>query len=189
MSEPRTVTGLLRVWHAGDASAFDALVPVVYDELHRLAAVQLRNERADHTFKPTDLVNEAYLRLTAGLAPTLTDRRHFFAIAARTMRKVLVDHARKRNADKRGGGDRAVPLEHATVAVQRPAELVDLDHALSALEKLDERKARAIELHFFAGLTHTEIAEELGVHANTVGTDLKLGQAWIYRYVKGALDA
>lgn len=186
MSEPRTVTALLRAWKAGDTAALEQLVPLIYDELHRIASNQLRRERPDHTFRPTDLVGEAYLRLTSGLAPTVTDRMHFFAVAARTMRNVLLDHARQRKADKRGGGVRAIELEEGLVSIERPVELIELDDALAALEKLDERKARTIELHYFAGLTQPEIADLLDVHPNTVGRDLKLGQAWLYHHIKGA---
>jgi RNA polymerase sigma factor (TIGR02999 family) len=188
MSDPaRTVTVLLRDWRAGDRAALDELMPRVYVELHKLAASYMRNERAGHTMRPTDLIGEAYVKLADGAAPELTDRVHFFAIAARTMRQILVDHARKRDANKRGGGERPVTLDEDQLAVNgRPEELIALDHALDELAKFDERKARIIELHHFAGLTQPEIATALDVHVNTVARDLKLGQAWLLRALRGS---
>jgi RNA polymerase sigma-70 factor (ECF subfamily) len=182
----RTVTGLLRSWRDGDRAAADALMPLVYQELHRLAAECLRGERPGHTFRPTDLVSEAYLRLSATAQPDWNDRLHFFAIAARNMRQILVDHARQRLADKRGSGERPITFEDDVVSSSKPDELVALDAALEALAAFDERKARVIELHYFGGLTRDEIGELLEVHANTVSRDLKLGQAWIHRRLQGA---
>jgi RNA polymerase sigma factor (TIGR02999 family) len=179
------VTLLLRDWRAGDRAALDELIPKIYAELHRLAAKYLRGERVDHTLRPTDLVSEAYLRLADGEHPDWNDRVHFFAIAARTMRQILVDHARKRNAVKRGDGERPVTLDEGLVAVDRPEAMIALDEALSALETFDERKARVIDLHYFGGLTHQEVAEVLGVHANTVARDLRLAEAWIHRHLQG----
>jgi len=181
----RTVTLLLRDWRGGDRAALDELLPIIYAELHKLAAGYLRGERVGHTFRPTDLVSEAYLRLADGAKPEWNDRVHFFAIAARTMRQILVDHARKRNAAKRGDGDRPVTFDEGTIAAAPPERMIALDDALVALEAFDERKARAIELHYFVGLTHDEIAEALGVHVNTVGRDLRLGEAWIQRHIRG----
>lgn len=180
----RTVTALLRDWRAGDRMAGEVLMPRVYDELHALAARHLRGERPGHTFRPTDLVSEAYLRLSTGAQPEYADRLHFFAIAARTMRQVLVDHARRRGAAKRNDGARPVSFDEAVVDTDRPDDLVALDQALLELAKLDERKARAIELSYFGGLTHGEIGEILEVHINTVGRDLKLAEAWLYREMK-----
>jgi RNA polymerase sigma factor (TIGR02999 family) len=179
----RTVTLLLRDWRAGDRGALDELMPIIYGELHRLAAGYLRGERVGHTFRPTDLVSEAYLRLADGGQPEWNDRVHFFAIAARTMRQILVDHARRRNAAKRGDGDRAATLDENIVAPDRPDDLLALDAALAALEAVDERKARVVELHYFGGLTHDEVAEALGVHVNTVGRDLRFAEAWIQRHM------
>ncbi len=181
----KTVTLLLRDWRAGDRAALDELIPLIYAELHRLAAGYLRGERADHTFRPTDLVSEAYLRLAEGTHPEWKDRVHFLAIAARTMRHILVDHARKRNAAKRGDGERPVTLEEGLVAVERPEAMIALDEALSALEKFDERKARTIELHYFGGMTQEEVAGALEVHVNTVRRDLQLAEAWIHRHLRG----
>jgi len=181
----RTVTLLLRDWRAGDQAALNELIPLIYAELHKLAAGYLRGERSGHTFRPTDLVSEAYLRLAAGNHPEWNDRVHFLAIAARTMRQILVDHARKRNAAKRGHGERAVTLEEALVAVERPESMLALDEALSALEAFDERKARTIELHYFGGMTQEEVAAAIGVHVNTVARDLRLAEAWIQRHLRG----
>ena len=179
----RTVTLLLRDWRGGDKEALNELLPLVYAELHKLAAGYMRGERAGHTMRPTDLVGEAYLRLAEGTGPEWNDRVHFFAIAARTMRQILVDHARKHAAEKRGAGARAVTFEEAMAGADRPEELVALDDALNALAAFDERKARAVELHYFGGMKHDEIAAVLEVHINTVGRDLKIAEAWIRKYL------
>jgi len=181
-----TVTKLLREWRAGNDGALDDLIPVVYEELERLAAKYLRGERSGHTMKPGDLVSEAYLRLADSEYRDLQDRLHFFAIAARTMRQLLVDHARKRNAEKRGDGARAVTFDEAIVAGDRPDEVAALDEALDALAKEHERKARIVELHYFAGLTQPEIASVLELHVNTVARDLRFAEAWIQRFLAGA---
>jgi len=174
----RTVTRLLQDWRGGDAAAMDELMPLVYAELHRVAAAYMRSERADHTFRPTDLVGEAYLRLAQG-ATDFNDRVHFFAAAAKMMRQILVDHARRRGRDKRGGGERAVELDPKLAATARGDDLVALDAALTALAEHDERKARIVELHYFAGLTQAEIGLALDIHVNTVARDLRLAVAWI----------
>lgn len=188
---PRTLTFLLREWRAGDQGAFDELVPRVYAELQRLAEGHLRGERPDHSFRPGDLVSEAYLRLSQiGETPEWNDRVHFFAIAARTMRQILVDHARRRNAGKRGDGARPVTFDEMGIVVDRPGELTALDEALRALAVHDERKARIVELHYFGGLTQLEIAQVLELHVNTVARDLRFSEAWIRRCMhKGELDA
>lgn len=184
---PRTLTLLLRDWRAGDQTAFDELVPRVYAELHGLAERHLRGERPNHTFRPGDLVAEAYLRLAAvGESQEWNDRVHFFAIAARTMRQVLVDHARKRNAVKRGDGLRPVTFDEALATPDRPEELVALDDALAALTAFDERKAKIVELHYFGGLTQQEIATAMELHVNTIARDLRLAEAWIQRHVRQA---
>ncbi len=185
MGPPKTVTVLLHEWRGGDREALGELMPLVYAELHRLAASYMRGERAGHTFRPTDLVSEAYLRLADAGQPDWNDRVHFFAIAARTMRQVLVDHARKRDAIKRGDGARPVTFDEAVIAMDRPDEMLALEEALAALEKLDERKARVIELHYFGGMKQDEIAEALGVHVNTVARDLRFSEAWIHRHLRG----
>jgi RNA polymerase sigma-70 factor (ECF subfamily) len=182
MNEPaQTVTLLLRKWRSGDAAALDELLPMVYTELRKLAASYMRKERPGHTLRPTELVGEAYLRLADAANAELTDRAHFFGIAARVMRQILVDHARKHDAKKRGDGVAPVTFDEHVVPGDRPADVIALDRALDALAELDERKAKAVELHYFGGLTHVEIADVLGVHANTVNRDLQLALAWIRR--------
>jgi RNA polymerase sigma factor (TIGR02999 family) len=173
------LTHMLRAWQRGDRAAFDQIAPLIFDELRRIAAFHLRGERPDHTFSPTDLISEAYLRLAGSETLEFKDRAHFFAIASRCMRQILVDHARKRCADKRGAGERPAELDETRVAVDRPWELVALDDALDALAKLDERKARMTELHYFGGLTQDEIAAVCEVHVNTVARDLRLAAAWL----------
>lgn len=179
-SADRSVTELLRDWRGGNREVATELVPRIYKELHALASRSLRGERPGHTLRPTDLVNEAYLRLSTGSQPEYADRVHFFAIAARTMRQVLVDHARRRNAVKRDGGA-PVTFDEASIGGERPEELVALDEGLAALALFDERKARVVELVYFGGLTQAEVAEVLGVHVNTVARDLKLAEAWLHR--------
>jgi len=179
----RNVTDLLRSWRGGDSRALDELIPIVYDELRRIAAASLRRERPDHTLQPEDLVSEAYMRLSAGNQPDWTNRLHFFAVAARNMRQILVDHSRRRIADKRGGGEPKITFDETLVGGDRPLELVRLDEALNELAKLDERKVRVVELHYFAGLGHNEIAQLLEIHTSTVGRDLRTAEAWIHRFI------
>jgi RNA polymerase sigma-70 factor (ECF subfamily) len=183
VAEGRTVTVLLRAWRDGDSAALDELMPIVYDQLRRLAARHLHGERREHTFRPTDLVSEAYLRLSDGAPPAWNDRVHFFAVAARNMRQILVDHARKRAAGKRGDGAQPITFDEQLIAGDRPAELVALDEGLVALAGFDDRKARAVELHYFGGLAQAEIAEVLEVHVNTVMRDLRFAEAWLHRYL------
>ena len=180
--EQQPVTMYLRAWQDGDAAAFDRLIDIVHAELHRLARARMRGERLGHTFSPTDLVSEAFLRL-AGANVDWQDRAHFFAVAARTMRQILVDHAREKAAQKRGGRAQAVTLDEQAIASGRPEELIALDDALTALALVDERKARAIELRYFAGMEHKEIAAAMNVHVNTVARDLRLGEAWLHRHL------
>jgi RNA polymerase sigma factor (TIGR02999 family) len=176
---PENLTNLLRAWRQGDRAAFDEIAPLIYDELRRLAAFHLRGERPGHTFGPTDLISEAYLRLAGGAQLEFADRAHFFAIASRSMRQILVDHARKRCAEKRGAGERPAELDETQISTDRPWELVALDDALEELTKLDERKARIVELHYFGGLTQEEIAAVCDIHVNTVARDLRLSEAWL----------
>jgi RNA polymerase sigma factor (TIGR02999 family) len=185
-SDEAPVTVLLQAWAGGDRDALDRLTPLIYEELHRLAAAHLRRERPDHTLSPTDLVAEAFLRLAGGQHPPYDHRTRFFAVAARHMRRILVDHARRRVAAKRGGPERPVTLDEALVAGGRPEALLALDEALSAFAAVDERKARAVELHYFGGMGHQEIASELSVHVNTVARDLRLAEAWLNRHLTGA---
>jgi len=179
--ETTEVSRLLVAWRDGDPSALDRLVPLVYDQLHVLAERHLRGERADHTLQTTALINEAYLRLV-GTDVAWEGRAHFMAVAARTMRRILVDHARAKQRQKRGAAAEKVDLDK--VAVAAPAagpELVALDDALERLEALDERKARAVDLHYFGGFTYDETADLLGVSPVTVHRELRLAKAWLYR--------
>src|SRR5262245_26427209 len=174
------VTHLLLAWREGDRGAFDRLVPMVYAELRRLAHRYMQGERSGHLLQTTALVHEAYFRLV-GLDRDWEGRGHFFAVAAQVMRQILVDFARRRGAGKRGGGAVAVPLDEAAISLERAEELIRLDDALQALARLDERKARIVELRFFGGLTIEETAEVLGLSHATVERDLKLARAWLQR--------
>lgn len=174
------MSSLLADWRAGDETARDRLAPILYQELRRLANHQLKGERPDHTLQPTALVHEVWLRLHDGATPDWQDRAHFFAVAARTMRRVLVDHARSRGAAKRGGDRFRVSLEEDLARVApRSADLLALDQALEELAVLEERKCRVIELRYFGGLTIEETAEVLGVSAPTVVNDTRFARAWL----------
>jgi RNA polymerase sigma factor (TIGR02999 family) len=178
------VTTLLRAWRQrGDPAAFDKIWPLIYDELQRRAVRLLRRERSSHTLAPTDLIHEAYLRLAGSEQLEFKDRVHFFAIAARCMRQILVDRARRRRADKRGSGNRPIALAENALAVARSWDLVALDDALEELAKRNERKARVVELHYFGGLTQEEIAAVCDVHINTVARDLHFSEAWLRRHL------
>lgn len=179
-----SITRLLGAWSRGDRDALEHLTPLVYDELHRLAAAHMRREREGHTFSATALVSEVFLRLVKGEQPSLENRVHFFSLAARIMRRILVDHARARTADKRGRGEGVVDLDAAQLPDERPEELCALDDALRALEEADVRKARAVEFHYFGGMSHKEIAVALAVHENTVARDLRMAEAWIARHLR-----
>jgi RNA polymerase sigma factor (TIGR02999 family) len=175
------VTTLLRSWRGGNQDALERMVPLVYHELRGIAGRLMRGERADHTLQATALVHEAYARLVDAEVDW-QDRSHFFAVAARQMRRVLVDHAKARGRVKRGGGRERLTLEESiVVAPGQTQSLLDLDDALTRLEQLDERKAKVIELHFFGGLTYDETAEALGISAATVDRDLRFAKAWLYR--------
>jgi len=183
----RPVTRLLLAWRAGDQSALDELMPLVHDELRRRARRHMRGERVDHTLQTTALINEAYLRLVDIRQVQWEDRAHFFAMAARLMRRILIDHARARGYLKRGGGVQKIPLDDAPVIGQeRRRDLVALDEALKALEVVDERKSRVIELRFFGGLGVKETAEVLQVSPDTVMRDWRLAKAWLLRELKQA---
>jgi RNA polymerase sigma factor (TIGR02999 family) len=179
-----SVTVLLKAWRDGDSVALDRAMPLVYKELHRLASDFMSVERAGHTLSATDLVQEAYLRFSRGEQPEFQDRTHFFAIAARHMRRILIDHARRRDADKRGGGLRPSTLDESLVAAARPEELCELDDALEALATFDRRKAQAVELRYFGGMSLAEIASALEVHENTVARGLRLGEAWLHSQLR-----
>jgi RNA polymerase sigma factor (TIGR02999 family) len=179
-NDPGEISGLLTRWRDGDEAALGRLMPLVYAELRRIARRYLRGERSGHTLQPTALVHEAWIRLQGDDRP-LQNRAHFYAIAAHLMRQVLVDHARAQNAQKRGGGAVRVELEAAAAPAEQAPELLALDEALAALEKLDPRKGRIIELRFFAGLSIDETAEVLGVSAPLVVKETRLARAWLHR--------
>ena len=183
-NESQPVTRLLRQWSSGDKAALEQLMPLIYEELRRIAGVYMRKERSDHTLTPTALVGEAFVRLCAMDNLEFADRLQFFALAARQMRRILVDHARRRFAGKRGGKEaRSVCFDETLLATDRPEPLIALDDALDALSKADERKARVIDLRYFGGLELKEIALVLSVHENTVARDLRLAEAWIHRHM------
>ncbi len=179
------VTHLLERWRGGDERAFEQLLLLVYDELHRLASRSLASEATGHTIQTTALIHEAYLRLV-GSDVEWVGRGHFFAVAARTMRRILVDHARARRSAKRGAGAVAVDIDALAAAVTtRPDEFVALDEAIERLLALDERKARAVELHYFAGLNYDETATALQISPATVHRELRLAKAWLYKELQG----
>ncbi|MBI1762344.1 MAG: sigma-70 family RNA polymerase sigma factor [Acidobacteria bacterium] len=186
---PTQVTQLLRDWRNGDQAAFERLLPLVYDELRRLAGHYLRGERRGHTLQSAALVHEAYLQLL-GQEIDWQGRAHFLGVAAQAMRRVLVDYARSRNYQKRGGQAVHVEIEAAaTVALTQAGELVALDDALQGLEKLDPRKSRVVELRYFGGLSVEETAEVLGISVPTVVRDWNTAKAWLRREMsRGASD-
>jgi RNA polymerase sigma factor (TIGR02999 family) len=177
------VTDLLVAWSNGDKLAYDQLVPLVYDELHRLAHRYMSGERPGHTLQTTALVDEAYLRLV-NQKVHWQNRSHFFAIAAEVMRRILVDYARRRRYAKRGGDAQKVELDEAMImARERSRELIALDDALKRLAEFDERKSRVVELRFFGGLSVEETADVLKVSVNTVKRDWSTARAWLYKEV------
>ncbi len=179
------VTHLLRQWRQGDRAALDVLLPMVESELRRLAGGYMHRERPGHTLQPTALVNEAWLRMAQQDQPDYQSRSHFVAIAAQYMRQILVEHARKTNAQKRGSGVRPVDLDDATVFEPgRSADLIALDDGLKDLAALDPRQAQIVELHFFGGLTYEEIAEVLSIGRSTVIRDLRMAQSWLGNYIR-----
>jgi RNA polymerase sigma-70 factor, ECF subfamily len=180
------ITTLLQGWRDGDRKALDALVPIVYKELHRIAHFQLRQERPDHTLQSAALVNEAYVRMVGLRPPHWESRSHFFAIAAQQMRQILVDYARRHRARKRGGGEETLSLEDTTSLVSeknknKDVDVVALDDALNALAGIDARKAQVVELRFFGGLNFDETAEVLKVSPVTVARDWRTARAWLHR--------
>ena len=179
---PSDVTRLLQEWRDGNRDSLDALLPLVYKELRRLAHAHLRHERPDHTLQSAALVNEAYLRLVGLDTPQWESRTHFFAIAARLMRQVLVDYARRHQADKRGGGAYKVSLEAANdISRREDVDVVALDDALEALARIDARQSRVVELRFFCGLSLQEISLALDIAPATVQRDWTAARAWLYR--------
>jgi RNA polymerase sigma factor (TIGR02999 family) len=183
------VTQLLHRWRRGDPDALDELAPVLYDELRRLASGQLVRERRNHTLQATEVVHEAFVRLIATDVPW-QDRAHFLAVAARTMRRLLVDHARARGREKRGGDLARVTLQPNDASSEpKSEEILSLDDALSRLTEQDGRAASVVELHHFGGLTYDEVAEVLGISAATVKRDLRLARAWLKREMSGGSGA
>ncbi len=176
------ITQLLKQWRGGDQTALDQLMPLVYDELHRLAQRAMRHEQPNHTLQTTALINEAYLRMCGMPQIQWQDRAHFFAVAARVMRFLLVDHARAQGYAKRGGGIQRVELDEAAVyAPERSADLLALDDALNHLAVVDEKKSRIVELRYFGGLTIEEVAEVLGVAVVSVKREWAKAKLWLYR--------
>jgi RNA polymerase sigma-70 factor (ECF subfamily) len=181
VTSPHEVTRLLRAWSDGDEAALARLVPLVEFELHRLAGSYLRRERPGHTLQTTALVNEAFLRLIDDSAVEWQNRAHFYGIAAQLMRRILVDHARRRRKLKRGGDPLRVSLAEAENAAPEPsADIIALDEALSSLAMLDARKSQIVELKFFGGLQEEAIAEVLKISLRTVQREWNLARAWLY---------
>jgi RNA polymerase sigma factor (TIGR02999 family) len=179
MSE--SVTQLLGAWRAGSRDALERLTPLVYDELRRLARRYMSSERRSHTLQATELVNQAFVRLVDMDVPW-QDRAHFFAVAARLMRRILVDHAKAHRRAKRGGADTTISIEEAVeVGGDSDPDLVALDEALTRLARFDQRKADIVELHYFGGLTYDEIAEAVSVSAATVARELNFAKSWLYK--------
>ncbi|SPF50297.1 RNA polymerase, sigma-24 subunit, ECF subfamily [Candidatus Sulfopaludibacter sp. SbA4] len=176
------VTRLLQRWQAGDPGALEAMTPLIYQELRRIAASHLRREKSGHTLQPTDLLHEAFVRLIKQHDQNWKNRAHFFGAAANLMRQILVDHARAKACLKRGGGVERVGLDEAvSAAASRPAQLIALDDAMKELEKFDARKCRVIELRFFGGMSVEETAEVTGVSASKVSREQRMAEAWLQR--------
>jgi RNA polymerase sigma factor (TIGR02999 family) len=187
--KPKEMTQLLVRWSNGDQSALERLMPLVHEELRQLAHHYVKRERSNHTLQTTALVNEAYLRLVDQQADGFENRAHFFGIAARAMRQILVEYARARGAVKRGGAMRRVALDEAAHLSAEPmAEMVALDEALNELAEFDERLSRVVELRFFGGLSVKETAEVMGVHPNTVIRDWSMAKAWLRRRLTQGAD-
>jgi RNA polymerase sigma factor (TIGR02999 family) len=186
MNQPATqkeITRLLLAWGAGDKAAFDALMPLVYSELRKLARNYMRNQRPDHTLQTTALVNEAYLRLIDSSRVNWQNRTHFFAISAALMRRILVDFARARQSLKRGGEVQKVELDETLVIapLEEKTDLVALDEALKSLAEMNPRQSQVVELRYFGGLSEEEIADHLGISVRTVRRDWSVARAWLFR--------
>jgi RNA polymerase sigma factor (TIGR02999 family) len=190
-ASPQEVTGLLARWRDGDREALDRLMPLVYDELRRIASRCMKREREGHTLQTTALINEAYLRMAGQPATDWQDRAHFFAVAATVMRHVLVDHARTRHRARRGDNPQQVSLDEAAIVSEQKSEvLLALDEALTKLAQLDERKVKIVELRYFGGLSAQETAEALGLSEITVKREWLKAKAWLYRELtEGTSDA
>jgi RNA polymerase sigma factor (TIGR02999 family) len=180
------VTKLLRHWRTGDEKALAELLPLVYNELRRVARAELRRERPDHTLQSTALVHEAYMRLMGSQPPELRNRPHFIAVASRLIRQVLVDYARERGAVKRDGGLRVAAIHMEALPVADDAELLALDEALNDLYRTDERQAKIVDMKFFGGLSSPEVSEVLGLSRATVDRDWATARAWLHRQLSRA---
>jgi RNA polymerase sigma factor (TIGR02999 family) len=186
-SSPDEVTLMLIRWSNGERDALDQLIPIVYGELRRLASRTLRRERRDHTLQPTALVHEAYLRLIDQRSVNWQNRSHFFAIASQAMRRIVVDHARRHNAVKRGGDNLKVELEAAMLLPgAKDVDVVRLDDALTALAAFDPQQGRIVELRFFGGLSIEQTAEVIGISPATVKRDWSMAKAWLHRELESA---
>jgi len=186
LAPPGEVTRLLLAWRQGDRGALDRLIPIVYGELHRMAAGYLRGERPGHSLQPSAIVNEAYLRLLGRQGANWQNRAHFFAVAAQSMRRVLVEHARRRETLKRGGQGSRYLLDTVVLTEPRSVDLIALDDALAKLTALDEEQGRVVELRFFGGLTEEEVAEALEVSYSTVHRKWLLAKAFLHRELSGS---
>ena len=185
-AERNQITDLLAAWNNGEKSALDQLLPMVEIELRRIAHNYMRRERGDHTLQTSALINEAYLKLTEQRNVRWQNRAHFFALCAQIMRRILLNHARDRLAQKRGGGAQHIELEEAVILTEeKSAELVALDEALTKLSKFDATKSRIVELRYFGGLTLEETAEALGIAPITVSVNWRLAKAWLVRELSG----
>lgn len=180
--DSKELTGLINQWQTGDDAALQQLMPLVHDELQKLARRQMRGEASSHTLQATALVNEAFMRL-ADVKIDYKDRAHFMAMASKTMRRVLVDHARKKKSAKRGGNARNLTLDENMIASPESASILDLDVALSKLAEVDSRLASGVELVFFGGLTYDEAADVQCVSKTTLFDDLQLAKAWLKNYM------
>lgn len=180
--EENGITQLLVAWHNGDQKALDQLMPLVYGELRRMAHGYMNRQRSEHTLQTTALIHEAYLKLVGQSDKQFSNRAHFFGVAAQAMRHILVDYARARNSQKRGDQGPAISFDDAAyVTIDRAAELVALDEALSALARVDRRKSRVVELRYFGGLSQEETAEVLKISVETVKRDWRLAKLWLLR--------
>ena len=183
-TDSHEITRLLADWSRGDERALEQLMPLVYDELRRMAHGYMRRQPSNHTFQTTELIHEAYLKLAKGGGQDFQNRAHFFGVAAKAMRHILVDYARSKQSEKRGGGRERIELSDDTaVSFDRADQLVALDEALKTLESLDERKCRVVELRFFGGLSIEEVGDALGVSTSTVKREWTVAKTWIRRQV------
>jgi len=186
-ADPQEVTQLLANWSQGDPTALEKLIPLVYKELRHLAHRYMEGQRPNHTLQTTALVNEAYLRLADQSKPNFTNRSHFFAVAAKAMRQILVDYAKAQQREKRGAGASKVELDEAAlISPEQTSAILDVDEALEKLAVLDSRKARVVELRYFGGLNQDEIAEVLKISTVTVRRDWVFARAWLYTELHSA---